>query len=53
METFAERAVADSEVYLEHNFVCIWYCTNRTVTTRQIEHSAVIGPLEIKDILYN
>jgi len=51
METSAECSVADSEVYLEHNFVCIWYCINRTVTIRQIEHSAVIGPLEIKDIL--
>lgn len=51
METFAERSVANSEVYLEHNFVCIWYCINRAVSIRQIEHSAVIGPLEIKDIL--
>jgi hypothetical protein len=51
METFADRSVADSEVNLEHNFVCIWYCVNRTVTISQVEHSAVIGPLEIKDIL--
>jgi len=51
MEKFADRSVADSEVYLEHNFVCIWYCINRTVSIRQIEHSAVIGPLKIKDIL--
>jgi len=50
MKKFADRSVADSEVYLEHNFVCIWYCINRTVSFRQIELSAVIGPLEIKDI---
>jgi hypothetical protein len=51
MKTFAERSVADSEIYLEHNFVCVRYCTNRTVTIRQTEHSAVIGPLEIKNKL--
>lgn len=44
MEKFAERSVANSEVYLEHNFVCIWYCTNRTVPIRRIERSAVIDP---------
>jgi hypothetical protein len=51
METFAERSVADLEVDLEHIFVCIRYCINCTVTIRQIEQSAVIGPLKIKDIL--
>lgn len=44
MEKFAERSVADSEVYLEHNLVSIWYCINSSVSIRQIEHSAVIDP---------
>jgi hypothetical protein len=50
METFAERSVADSKVDLEHKFVCIRYCINCTVTICRSENSAVIDPLEIKDI---
>lgn len=45
VEEFAERSVADSEVYLEDDFVCARNNINSTITTCQIEHCAVIGPL--------
>jgi hypothetical protein len=51
VEPFADRPITDREVYLKHYFVCVWYCWSRCsrgVAIRQIEHPAVIRPLEAK-----
>jgi hypothetical protein len=49
METLAHCHVTDGEVNLKQNFVCVWYCRYRSVTTiRQSESPTVIRPLKIK-----
>jgi hypothetical protein len=50
METLADCPVTDGEVNFKQNFICVWYCRNRCVSTiRQGECPTIIRPLKIKD----
>lgn len=49
METLADCPVTDGKVNLKQNFVCVWYCRDRSVTSiSQGECPTVIRPLKIK-----